>query len=63
MKKIYSTLLSMALLFSLAACSGGESAAGENGASEAPSSSSEEPSGSEADGALIAYFSRSGNTD
>ena len=41
MKKVCSILLSMVLLFSLAACSGGEPAARENDASEASSSSSE----------------------
>ena len=41
MKKVCSILLSMAMLFSLAACSGGEPAASESSASEAPTSSSE----------------------
>ena len=41
MKKICSLLLSMALLFSLSACSGGEPAASENSAPEAPARSSE----------------------
>lgn len=49
MKKVCSILLSMAMLFSLAACSGGEPAASESSASEAPTSSSEvsSPSASE----------------
>lgn len=41
MKKLCSIFLTMALLFPLAACSGGQSAASENSASEAPNSSSE----------------------
>lgn len=41
MKKLCSIFLTMALMFSLAACSGGQSAASENSASEAPDSSSE----------------------
>ena len=41
MKKVCSILLSMAMLLSLAACSGGEPAASESSASEAPTSSSE----------------------
>lgn len=41
MKKVCSILLSMAMLLSLAACSGGEPVASESSASEAPASSSE----------------------
>lgn len=41
MKKVCSILLSMAMLLSLAACSGGEPAASESSASEAPTGSSE----------------------
>ena len=41
MKKLCSIFLTMALLFPLAACSGGQSAASANSASEAPNSSSE----------------------
>ena len=41
MKKVCSILLSMAMLLSLAACSGGEPAASESSASEAPTASSE----------------------
>ncbi len=43
MKKVCSILLSMALLVSLAACSGGEPAESEGGASQAPASSPEVP--------------------
>ena len=66
MEKVCSILLSMAMLFSLASCSGGEPAASESSASEEPFSS-EEPvaseESSEAGGTLIAYFSWSGNTE
>ena len=56
MKKVCLILLSMALLFSLAACSGGKPVTRENDVSE-------EPSSTEAGGTLIAYFSWSGNTE
>lgn len=46
MKKLLSLLLSMSLVFSLAACSGGTASSSEGGASESPVSSSE-PSSSE----------------
>ena len=77
MKKILSLLLSMTLVFSLAACSGGGATSSEGGTSEpssqtpseseAPSNSetleeSEEPT-EETGGTLIAYFSWSGNTE
>ena len=41
MKKLYPILLSMALLFSFAACSGSQPASSENAPSEVPASSSE----------------------
>lgn len=76
MKKLLSLLLSMTLVFSLAACSGGTTSS--EGNSSEPSSetsvTSEEPSSSEvpeepaepteeAGGTLVAYFSWSGNTE
>lgn len=77
MKKILSLLLSMTLVFSLAACSGGGATSSEGGTSEPSSqtpSESEAPSNSETPeesaepteetgGTLIAYFSWSGNTE
>lgn len=77
MKKIMSLLLSMTLVFSLAACSGGGATSSEGGTSEPSSqtpSESEAPSNSETPeesaepteetgGTLIAYFSWSGNTE
>lgn len=77
MKKLLSFLLSMTLVFSLAACSGGGATSSEGGTSGSSSqalSESEEHSGSEASeesaepteevgGTLIAYFSWSGNTE
>ena len=77
MKKILSLLLSMTLVFSLAACSGGGPTSSEGGTSEPSSqmpSESEAPSNSETPeesaepteetgGTLIAYFSWSGNTE
>lgn len=76
MKKLLSFLLSMTLVFSLAACSGGTSTSegGASGSSSQALSESEEHSGSEASeesaepteevgGTLIAYFSWSGNTE
>ena len=77
MKKILSILLSMTLVFSLAACSGGGATSSEGGTSEPSSqtpSESEAPSNSETPeesaepteetgGTLIAYFSWSGNTE
>lgn len=77
MKKILSLLLSMTLVFSLAACSGGGATSSERGTSEPSSqtpSESEAPSNSETPeesaepteetgGTLIAYFSWSGNTE
>ena len=77
MKKILSLLLSMTLVFSLAACSGGRATSSEGGTSEPSSqtpSESEAPSNSETPeesaepteetgGTLIAYFSWSGNTE
>ena len=75
MKKLLSLLLSMSLVFSLAACSGGTASFSENGTSEPSEASteSEEPSSSETPaestepkeetgGTLIAYFSWSGHT-
>lgn len=76
MKKLLSLLLSMTLVFSLAACSGGTTSS--EGNSSEPSSetsvTSEEPSSSEvpeepaepteeAGGTLVSYFSWSGNTE
>lgn len=77
MEKILSLLLSMTLVFSLAACSGGGATSSEGGTSEPSSqtpSESEAPSNSETPeesaepteetgGTLIAYFSWSGNTE
>ena len=77
MKKILSLLLSVTLVFSLAACSGGGATSSEGGTSEPSSqtpSESEAPSNSETPeesaepteetgGTLIAYFSWSGNTE
>ena len=77
MKKILSLLLSMTLVFSLAACSGGGATSSDGGTSEPSSqtpSESEAPSNSETleesaepteetGGTLIAYFSWSGNTE
>ena len=76
MKKLLSLLLSISLIFSLAACSSGTTSPSKNGTSELASEApieSEEPSNSEmsdelteptdeAGGTLIAYFSWSGNT-
>ena len=76
MKKLLSLLLSMTLVFSLAACSGGTTSS--EGNSSEPSSetsvTSEEPSSyevpeepaeptEEAGGTLVSYFSWSGNTE
>lgn len=76
MKKLLSLLLSMTLVFSLAACSGGTTSSEGEGSEALVSSSepsfeapvgSEEPSSSElpeeAGDTLIAYFSWSGNTE
>ena len=76
MKKLLSLLLSMTLVFSLAACSGTttSSEGGSAGSSSEASTISEESANSEApeepvqptgemDGTLIAYFSWSGNTE
>ena len=77
MKKLLSLILSMTLVFSLAACSGGGATSSEGGTSEPSSqtpSESEAPSNSETPeesaepteetgGTLIAYFSWSGNTE
>ncbi len=74
MKKLLSLLLSMTLLFSLAACSGGTTSSSGNDISEPAAEAPVESSGSEAQdestgstentgGTLIAYFSWSGNTE
>lgn len=73
MKKLLSLLLSVALVFSLAACSAGTTSSADErseptseapAASETPSDSelAEEPA-AESGGTLIAYFSWSGNTE
>lgn len=72
MKKLLSLVLSMTLVFSLAACSGGTTSR-EDGSSESSVSSSEAPAAAEetfgaeapeeAGGTLVAYFSWSGNTE
>ena len=73
MRKIFSTILAMLLVFSLAACSQtGNNYA--NGSTETADNATVEPSGSEDSGSdattpafdgnvLIAYFSWSGNTE
>lgn len=77
MKKMLSLLLSAVFVFSLAACSGQDASSNESEISESPVASSEsarevsaEPSEEaaateeeEAGGALVAYFSWSGNTE
>lgn len=79
MKKLLSLLLSMTLVFSLAACSG-TTTSSEDGSSESSVGSSEAPTASEetssseapeestepteeSGGTLVAYFSWSGNTE
>ena len=78
MKKLLSILLSMALIFSLAACGSGTTSSGEGSSSEpsaGSSETSEQPSAElsenpaeseepvEGENILIAYFSWSGNTE
>lgn len=77
MKKLFSVLAAMAMVFSLAACSGGNPSSSGDAGAEPPVSSSETPASSEvpasdasslpeesteAGKTLVAYFSWSGNT-